>query len=393
MKSTGDGHLATFDDPSSAVAAACSLVRELEGTGLTIRAGLHVDRPRPAPRHRAPICRLWRAAPNPPNGELRPPGVSALPLKGRPSQDLAVEAFLSPREVDVPVVELARLQPLIGEQRFSDLMRKQLVPGRRCGVAPYGTSTRRPRAAEWPRCCRCSSATSSVPAWRFAGSSSPATPSSSRSPSASTTASTVLPGDAGALGDGEADAYERCRRPTPRSIAATDPTRRRRPPPRSSDRRAGSPSESSRCRRSCGDAMSAPTTRTSGPTRPGPSSARIWRPVTASCSPVGRTCQPGSQCDRVSIIPPSIDPFSPKNQELSEVQRLRILAAMGVLDGRADRSGDLHPSRRHGGSCHPASVRRGRGTPRSLGPPRDPGVAMGPPEGHGRRHGRLRGAW
>ena len=36
--------------------------------------------------------------------------------------------------------------------------------------------------------------------------------------------------------------------------------------------------------------------------------------------------------DRVSIIPPSIDPFSPKNQELSEAGRLRILAAMGVID-------------------------------------------------------------
>ena len=36
--------------------------------------------------------------------------------------------------------------------------------------------------------------------------------------------------------------------------------------------------------------------------------------------------------DRVSIIPPSIDPFSPKNQMLSEAGRLRILAAMGVID-------------------------------------------------------------
>jgi len=36
--------------------------------------------------------------------------------------------------------------------------------------------------------------------------------------------------------------------------------------------------------------------------------------------------------DRVSIIPPSIDPFSPKNQDLSEDQRHQILAAMGILD-------------------------------------------------------------
>ena len=37
--------------------------------------------------------------------------------------------------------------------------------------------------------------------------------------------------------------------------------------------------------------------------------------------------------DRVSIIAPSIDPFSPKNQELSEPERLRILIAMGLVDG------------------------------------------------------------
>jgi trehalose synthase len=39
--------------------------------------------------------------------------------------------------------------------------------------------------------------------------------------------------------------------------------------------------------------------------------------------------------DRVSIIPPSIDPFSPKNQELSADQRFGVLAAMGVLDETA----------------------------------------------------------
>ena len=69
-----------------------------------------------------------------------------------------------------------------------------------------------------------------------------------------------------------------------------------------------------------------------GPRRPGRSCGRIWRPVTASCSRAGSTCRRGLPMDRVSIIPPSIDPFSPKNQELSEDQRLQILAAMGVLD-------------------------------------------------------------
>ena len=36
--------------------------------------------------------------------------------------------------------------------------------------------------------------------------------------------------------------------------------------------------------------------------------------------------------DRVWIIPPSIDPFSPKNQELSAAQRMHVLTDMGVLD-------------------------------------------------------------
>jgi len=41
VKSTGDGILATFDAPSSAVAAAAALRDELRGIGLPIRAGVH----------------------------------------------------------------------------------------------------------------------------------------------------------------------------------------------------------------------------------------------------------------------------------------------------------------------------------------------------------------
>jgi len=41
VKSTGDGILATFDAPSSAVAAAAALRDELRGIGLPIRAGIH----------------------------------------------------------------------------------------------------------------------------------------------------------------------------------------------------------------------------------------------------------------------------------------------------------------------------------------------------------------
>lgn len=41
VKSTGDGLLALFDSPSDGVACAASLLRELSGVGVTIRAGLH----------------------------------------------------------------------------------------------------------------------------------------------------------------------------------------------------------------------------------------------------------------------------------------------------------------------------------------------------------------
>ena len=41
VKSTGDGVLATFGDPASAVACAARLTRELKAIGLTIRAGVH----------------------------------------------------------------------------------------------------------------------------------------------------------------------------------------------------------------------------------------------------------------------------------------------------------------------------------------------------------------
>jgi len=61
------------------------------------------------------------------------------------------------------------------------------------------------------------------------------------------------------------------------------------------------------------------------------------RPYLAACDGFVFTRRqyvpPWIPMDRVSVIPPSIDPFSPKNQELSMVQRRRILAAMGVVEG------------------------------------------------------------
>jgi class 3 adenylate cyclase len=42
VKNTGDGTLATFPDPGSAVSAALELTRDLAASGIPIRAGLHI---------------------------------------------------------------------------------------------------------------------------------------------------------------------------------------------------------------------------------------------------------------------------------------------------------------------------------------------------------------
>ncbi len=95
--------------------------------------------------------------------------------------------------------------------------------------------------------------------------------------------------------------------------------------------------------------------------------------------------------DRVSIIPPSIDPFSPKNQDLSAGDGTRILAAMGVLDGTPT---GVPAFTRRDGSAGYVSRRAtvcGRRTSRRGCAARRPGIALGPPQGHGRGHGGLRG--
>ena len=45
--------------------------------------------------------------------------------------------------------------------------------------------------------------------------------------------------------------------------------------------------------------------------------------------------------ERVAIIPPSIDPFSPKNQELGADDVRRILTTMGLFDGAVDQPGEF----------------------------------------------------
>ena len=58
-------------------------------------------------------------------------------------------------------------------------------------------------------------------------------------------------------------------------------------------------------------------------------------PQRDSCSRAASTCRRGSRGEKVAIIPPSIDPFSPKNQQLDADTVRAILARLGVLDGAA----------------------------------------------------------
>ena len=209
-------------------------------------------------------------------------------------------------------------------------LEKRLVLGLHSEAPRCGTSIRRLQAGEWPRCCRCSSATSLGPGWRSAGLSFPVTPSSSRSPSASTTVSTVCPATRPPYDAAAGAAYESVQIANARAI-----TPQVRPD----------------------DVVILHDPQTAGLAAPlkavgavvlwrchvGTEVHNYWteeawdflRPHLATCDAFVFTRREyvprWVPMDRVSIIPPSIDPFSPKNQELSERQRLQILTAMGVL--------------------------------------------------------------
>jgi len=58
--------------------------------------------------------------------------------------------------------------------------------------------------------------------------------------------------------------------------------------------------------------------------------------------------------DKVSVIPPSIDPFSPKNQDLDAATVRAVLATLGVLDGAAPQV----PARFIRRNGHPGTVTR-----------------------------------
>ena len=74
--------------------------------------------------------------------------------------------------------------------------------------------------------------------------------------------------------------------------------------------------------------------------------------------------------DRISVIPPSIDPFSAKNEPMEPDDVARVLTYVGLLAGGPPRAVEsLHPPRRHAGFCPPTAQTCSRGRrPRPMCP-------------------------
>ena len=100
----------------------------------------------------------------------------------------------------------------------------------------------------------------------------------------------------------------------------------------------------------------------------------------------------GLDREKVWIVAPSIDAFSPKNQELDAETVKAILAVAGLAGGRRRDAGHVHARGRHpraGGPCRgdvPGRADSGRRAPDH------PGIAVGPPQGPDRGGPVLRSA-
>ncbi len=237
-----------------------------------------------------------------------------------------------PREVDVPVVELARLRPLVGEHRYADLVgeaarTREALRG--CTVWNINSTATGGGVAEMLQVLVGYILGVGVAVrWLvIAG-----------DPEFFSVTKRIhnrlhgVRGDGGALGEREASAYEYVQTANATAIVPRvhpgdvvilhDP------------QTAGL----AQAMKSAGAAVLWRCHVGTDVTNPWTEEAwNFLRPHLAACDGFVFTRRqyvpPWVPMGQVSIIPPSIDPFSPKNQELSTAARLRILAAMGVLDG------------------------------------------------------------
>jgi len=250
-----------------------------------------------------------------------------------------------PREVDVPVVDLARLQPLIGEQRYSALVgeaARTRAALRGCTVWNVNSTATGGGVAEMLQVLVGYILGVGVAVrWLvIAGD-----PAFFKVTKRLHNRLHGVPGDGGFLGNAEAGVYESVTSANARAIA---------PQIRPADvvilhdpQTAGlaAPLQAAgaivvwRCHVGAG-ALNQWT-------------EEAWdflRPHLGTCDGFVFTRRqyvpPWVPTERVSIIPPSIDPFSPKNQEQSPPQKLRIMAAMGLVDAAS--TGEATFTRRDG---------------------------------------------
>ena len=100
-------------------------------------------------------------------------------------------------------------------------------------------------------------------------------------------------------------------------------------------------------RTSSGAVTSATTRSTTRSSAPGASSRPICRRPRRTSSRAPRYAPPQLDAARVCVIPPSIDPFSTKNQPLAASAIVAILAHTGIIAGARERAAGVPARGRH----------------------------------------------
>ena len=179
------------------------------------------------------------------------------------------------------------------------------------------------------------------------------------------------PGDGGPLGAAERRHYEAVLRAT-RRVAGPGPPGGHRAAARSA---AGGPGRRRLWRAvpvSSGAATSAATSPTSGPSARGTSCAPISRTSTPSSSRAPRSHRPGPTPRRMHVIPPSIDPFSAKNEPMS---RRNVRLALGYVRAAGRGAAACRRSRSPAATARPGAS-TARSTSLQTGPPPPPDAPL-----------------
>ena len=304
---------------------------------------------------------------------------------------MAVHPTTRLQQVDVQALDPAQLEPLIGSERMARFeataARRAARPGRAHRAERQLHRARRRRRRDAPDAARLRARASGIDARWVVIEGDPAFFAITKRIHNQLYGS---PGDGGPLGAAERAALRGDpARATPSELLALVRRRRRRDPARPADRRpgrgrAGAPARTVVWR--CHVGRDAPNECDRA--RVGVPAALPRARPTPSCSPAPRSRRRGSTAPRCHVIPPSIDPFSAKNEPMSAPRRARRSCGyVGLLGG----DGELPavPFRRRDGS--PGRIDR-RVDILQTGPPppprraaRRPGLALGPHEGHGRR--------